>query len=105
MRLYISYASRNWDVCVLTTSYLFNCFAGNNALFDASQYAFFGQDTVEEVELGGLADEEDNDIPAVGFGDDEYHLFDREEVIFFVNLTSSYFVLLCQVCHVFCVLV
>ncbi|KAL2897245.1 Protein PAT1-like protein [Bienertia sinuspersici] len=28
-------------------------------LFDASQYAFFGNDTVEEVELGGLEDEED----------------------------------------------
>ncbi|KAJ4798690.1 Topoisomerase II-associated protein PAT1 [Rhynchospora pubera] len=27
--------------------------------FDASQYAFFGNDVVEEVELGGLEDEED----------------------------------------------
>lgn len=34
-----------------------------------------------EVELGGLEDEE-NDVPIVGFGDDEYHLFDKEEVNF-----------------------
>ncbi|XP_052181153.1 protein PAT1 homolog 1-like [Diospyros lotus] len=49
-----------------------------NALFDASQYAFFGQEDVEEVELGGL-DEEEDGIPVVGYGDDEYHLFDKEE--------------------------
>ncbi|XAR51189.1 hypothetical protein NMG60_11005745 [Bertholletia excelsa] len=49
-----------------------------NALFDASQYAFFGQEAVEEIELGGLEDEED-DAHRVGYGDDEYHLFDREE--------------------------
>ncbi|KAL1810884.1 hypothetical protein DCAR_0622986 [Daucus carota subsp. sativus] len=48
------------------------------ALFDASQYAFFGQDGAEDVELGGLEDEV-NDVPALGFGDDEYHLFDKEE--------------------------
>ncbi|THG22450.1 hypothetical protein TEA_000183 [Camellia sinensis var. sinensis] len=46
-----------------------------NALFNASQYAFFGQEAVEEVELGGLED----DIPVIGYGDDEYHLFDKEE--------------------------
>lgn len=27
-------------------------------LFDASQYAFFGKDVTEEVELGGLEDED-----------------------------------------------
>ncbi|KAL6965437.1 hypothetical protein U1Q18_036488 [Sarracenia purpurea var. burkii] len=48
-----------------------------NALFDASQYVFFGQKAME-VELGGLEDEED-DIPVVGNGGDEYHLFDKEE--------------------------
>uniref|UniRef100_A0A5B7C1L0 Topoisomerase II-associated protein PAT1 n=1 Tax=Davidia involucrata TaxID=16924 RepID=A0A5B7C1L0_DAVIN len=52
--------------------------SSDSALFDASQYAFFGQDVVDEVELGPLEDEE-NDIPVVGFGDDEYHLFDKEE--------------------------
>ena len=51
------------------------------ALFDASQYAFFGQDGAEDVELGGLEDEV-NDVPALGFGDDEYHLFDKEEVVY-----------------------
>lgn len=44
--------------------------------FDASQYAFFGGDVVEEVELGGLEDEED--LPPVVFDDEEYQL-DREE--------------------------
>lgn len=36
---------------------------------------------MEEVELGGL-DEEEDGIPVVGYGDDEYHLFDKEEVKF-----------------------
>lgn len=35
-----------------------------------------------EVELGGLEDEE-NDVPLAGFGNDEYHLFDKEEVNLF----------------------
>ncbi|KAL4310062.1 hypothetical protein GQ457_01G002910 [Hibiscus cannabinus] len=48
-----------------------------DALFDASQYAFFGKDVLEEVELGGLDDDEE-DLPAVGFNDEEF-LFDREE--------------------------
>uniref|UniRef100_A0A5B7AWJ2 Uncharacterized protein n=1 Tax=Davidia involucrata TaxID=16924 RepID=A0A5B7AWJ2_DAVIN len=47
------------------------------AVFDASQYAFFGNDAAEEVELGGLEDEED-DFPVVGFDNEEYQL-DREE--------------------------
>lgn len=51
----------------------------SDALFDASQYAFFGQDLVEEMELGGLEDGE-GDFPFFGPADDEYHLFDREEV-------------------------
>ncbi|GFS36098.1 topoisomerase II-associated protein PAT1 [Actinidia rufa] len=33
---------------------------------------------MDEAELGGLEDEEDG-IPVVGYGDDEYHLFDKEE--------------------------
>uniref|UniRef100_A0A803M2D9 Uncharacterized protein n=1 Tax=Chenopodium quinoa TaxID=63459 RepID=A0A803M2D9_CHEQI len=45
-------------------------------LFDASQYAFFGNDIVEEVELGGLEDEED--IPIVGIEGD--YQIDHEEV-------------------------
>ncbi|KAH0653258.1 hypothetical protein KY289_030936 [Solanum tuberosum] len=52
-------------------------------LFDASQYAFFGGD-VEEVELGGLLEDNDNCIHALGdrSGDDEiseYHLFEKDE--------------------------
>lgn len=48
-------------------------------MFNATQYAFFGNDAVEEVELGGLEDEED-DFPPVGLDDEGYPL-DREEVI------------------------
>ncbi|KAL6553332.1 hypothetical protein OROGR_007174 [Orobanche gracilis] len=50
---------------------------GNNAVFDASQYEFFGGDVVDEVELGGLEDEEDDLAPA-GFEEEEFHL-DKEE--------------------------
>ncbi|KAL5543813.1 hypothetical protein UlMin_007597 [Ulmus minor] len=46
-------------------------------LFDASQYAFFGKDVVEEVELGGLDDEE-VELPAAGFEEEEF-LYDKEE--------------------------
>nr|XP_023899164.1 protein PAT1 homolog 2-like [Quercus suber]POE52425.1 protein pat1 like 1 [Quercus suber] len=62
----------------------FKVFAGNNnnssdsACFDASQYEFFGRNVLQEVELGGLEDNEDNG-PAFGPADDEYHLFDKEE--------------------------
>ncbi|CAL9041237.1 unnamed protein product [Musa banksii] len=46
----------------------------DNALFDASRYAFFGKDVMEEVELGGL---EDKDGDTDGFVDlnDEKHTF------------------------------
>ncbi|CAA6668550.1 unnamed protein product [Spirodela intermedia] len=37
--------------------------------FDASQYAFFGKDAVEEVELGGLEDDEDEDVVFLGADD------------------------------------
>ncbi|XP_074312116.1 protein PAT1 homolog 2-like [Silene latifolia] len=50
----------------------------DNSLFDASQYAFFGQNVAEEVELGGLDVDEDNHSLA-GLPSDEYHLFDRDE--------------------------
>ncbi|XP_011014090.1 PREDICTED: protein PAT1 homolog 1-like isoform X1 [Populus euphratica] len=46
------------------------------AVFDASQYAFFGKDHVEEVELGGL--EDDEELPAADFEEEEF-LFDRQE--------------------------
>ncbi|KAL1184334.1 hypothetical protein V6Z11_A01G036700 [Gossypium hirsutum] len=53
-------------------------FGDTSTVFDASQYAFFGKDVLEEVELGGLDDEEE-DIPAVGLEDEEEFLFDRDE--------------------------
>ncbi|PON77192.1 topoisomerase II-associated protein [Parasponia andersonii] len=49
------------------------------AVFDASQYAFFGKDVLEEIELGGLEDEEE-DLPASAAGfDEEEFLYDKEE--------------------------
>ncbi|XP_010525174.1 PREDICTED: uncharacterized protein LOC104803017 [Tarenaya hassleriana] len=65
--------SDSWD---------FNNFArasSDTALFDASQYEFFGQNVLEEVELGGLEDEVET-TPVPGYADDdEYHLFDKGE--------------------------
>ncbi|OAP17833.1 hypothetical protein AXX17_AT1G73840 [Arabidopsis thaliana] len=46
-------------------------------MFDASQYAFFGNDVVEEVELGGL-EEEDEILSFTGIAED--FSFDKEEV-------------------------
>lgn len=71
--------------------WLFPFGLADNALFDASQYAFFGRDIGEEVELGGLEEEGNNCVPAVdgGFGDvdtHEYHLFEKDEVRSFVTL-------------------
>lgn len=52
-------------------------------MFDASQYAFFGNDVVEEVELGGLEEEDEIEyVPAVGV-EDEVQQLDGEEVSFF----------------------
>ncbi|GMY09554.1 protein PAT1 homolog 1-like [Fagus crenata] len=61
--------------------------ASDNALFDASQYEFFGKNVLQEVELGGLEDNEDNG-PAFGPADDEYHLFDKEEGVGFGSLSD-----------------
>uniref|UniRef100_A0ACD5XNZ9 Uncharacterized protein n=1 Tax=Avena sativa TaxID=4498 RepID=A0ACD5XNZ9_AVESA len=40
--------------------------------FDASQYAFFGNNVLEEVELGGLDDDDAGDAAFVGAGGEEY---------------------------------
>lgn len=61
--------------------------SADNAAFDASQYAFFGKGIVEEVELGGLEDEIDNDTGSGGPADEEYHFSsfgNREEVRSFI---------------------
>ena len=54
------------------------CCGAGDSMFDASQYAFFGNDVVEEVELGGLEEEEDVilsfNVIREGFS------FDKEEV-------------------------
>uniref|UniRef100_A0A164X4Q4 mRNA decay factor PAT1 domain-containing protein n=1 Tax=Daucus carota subsp. sativus TaxID=79200 RepID=A0A164X4Q4_DAUCS len=60
-------------------------------VFDASQYAFFGNDAVEEVELGGLEDEEEDEIeyvPAGGVVDDVEQL-DRDELNKAVSISGS----------------
>ncbi|KAL6522980.1 hypothetical protein OROHE_016486 [Orobanche hederae] len=53
-------------------------------MFDASRYAFFGNDISDEVEIGALEDEvEDFHVIGGGFrGEEElneYHLFDKDE--------------------------
>ncbi|XP_010907163.2 protein PAT1 homolog 1 isoform X1 [Elaeis guineensis] len=58
--------------------------AADNARFDASQYAFFGKEAMEEVELGGLEDDDGGDDAGLIRLDDEEYRFssigDREEV-------------------------
>ncbi|WJX68203.1 hypothetical protein P8452_52594 [Trifolium repens] len=46
------------------------------AVFDASQYAFFGKDAVQEVELGGL--EDDSHLPTFESNEEEF-FFNREQ--------------------------
>ncbi|KAK7313891.1 hypothetical protein VNO77_39095 [Canavalia gladiata] len=41
-------------------------------VFDASQYAFFGKDVAEEVELGGLEDDDHMSMPAVEFSEEDF---------------------------------
>ncbi|KAL1220643.1 PAT1-like protein 2 [Cardamine amara subsp. amara] len=47
-------------------------------VFDASQYEFFGGQSLEEFELGGL-DDDASLPPHAAVDDDEYHLFDKRE--------------------------
>lgn len=54
--------------------------------FDASQYAFFGNNVVEEVELGGLEDDNDSNADFIGLNAAEGSLAFQEnalEVILF----------------------
>ncbi|KAI4323164.1 hypothetical protein L6164_022793 [Bauhinia variegata] len=59
--------------------------SSGDGLFDASQYAFFGKDVIEE-ELGGL--EDDDNVPAGGFNEEEL-FFSREEAEDIRNFTSE----------------
>ncbi|CAL0310756.1 unnamed protein product [Lupinus luteus] len=47
-------------------------------VFDASQYDFFGKDFVEEIELGGLEDEQ-CELAPLEFDEEEEIFFNREE--------------------------
>lgn len=51
----------------------------SDATFDASQYAFFGKNVTEEVELGGIESDETYDVQFAGSVGDEYHLFESQE--------------------------
>ncbi|KAG6571285.1 Protein PAT1-like protein, partial [Cucurbita argyrosperma subsp. sororia] len=62
-----------------------------DALFDASQYAFFGKDVMEEVELGGLEDEEDDTLAAGIEEKEEEFLFDKEWFLLYCALEGSKF--------------
>lgn len=60
--------------------------------FDASQYAFFGNNVLEEVELGGLDDDDAGDAGFVGPGDEEYTpIYGRDmlEVRYMIDLDIS----------------
>lgn len=67
------------------SSFSFSSIDTDGELFDASQYAFFGGDVGEEIELGGLLEEDDNCIPSRNRNCDdevpEYHLFEKDEVL------------------------
>lgn len=69
-------------VMKLSIDSIFYCYA-DGALFDASQYAFFGKDVAEEVELGGLDDVNDY-IPSVTFNEEEF-FHNEEEVVFSIS--------------------
>ena len=86
-RMYFWKGEAGVNSCACIYNFLFFLFChADSARFDASQYEFFGRNVLQEVELGGLEDNEDNG-PAFGPADDEYHLFDKEEVIFFYMFT------------------
>jgi DNA topoisomerase 2-associated protein PAT1 len=50
----------------------FNYLCAGDTKFDASQYAFFGNNVLEEVELGGLDEEDAGDNAFVEAGEEEY---------------------------------
>ncbi|CAL4966128.1 unnamed protein product [Urochloa decumbens] len=51
-----------------------NTSSADDTRFDASQYAFFGNNVLEEVELGGLEDGNDSDAAFIGLNDVEHPL-------------------------------
>ncbi|XP_073124182.1 protein PAT1 homolog 1-like [Henckelia pumila] len=63
----------------------------DGAVFDASQYSFFGKDIVDAVELGGSEDEEEEGVPVLGGGEEElqeYQLFGKNEGSVFGSLSE-----------------
>lgn len=62
--------------------------------FDASQYAFFGRDVTQEVEIGGLDEEDDSEqaeVPEDDIVEETFSLVDgREEVSNFAAYVFSH---------------
>lgn len=56
--------------------------SSDGKLFDASQYAFFGQDSLDKATDLGCIEVEQEDNALNGLGEDGYRLFDREEAHF-----------------------
>ncbi|KAL6603667.1 hypothetical protein ACP70R_044028 [Stipagrostis hirtigluma subsp. patula] len=53
----------------------------NDSRFDASQYAFFGNNAMEEVELGGLEDDNDSNAAFIGLDNEERTLSSQENAL------------------------
>jgi hypothetical protein len=86
--LFISYA-----IAYVLIADSFHYLCAGDTKFDASQYAFFGNNVLEEVELGGLDDDDAGDAAFVGAGDEEYtHIYGRDtlEVKQMIDLNISY---------------
>jgi len=58
-----------------------NTSSTDDTRFDASQYAFFGNNVLEEVELGGLEDDNDSDAAFTGLNDVERPLSSQGNVL------------------------
>ncbi|RLM93841.1 hypothetical protein C2845_PM08G00850 [Panicum miliaceum] len=58
-----------------------NTSSTDDTRFDASQYAFFGNNVLEEVELGGLEEDNDSDAAFIGLNDVERPLSSQGNVL------------------------
>nr|GEX14584.1 protein PAT1 homolog 1-like [Tanacetum cinerariifolium] len=72
----------NFVIVLLMEQFVDHNPSGGGAKFDASQYAFFGNQVLEEVELGGLDDDEEEDIAVAKFDEEEEFLLEPEEGVF-----------------------
>ncbi|KAF3518308.1 hypothetical protein DY000_02064289 [Brassica cretica] len=61
-----------------------------DSMFDASQYAFFGNNVVEEVELGGLEEEEDEILSFNGIREDKEEVEDTRPLSDVDDLATTF---------------